>query len=45
VYRRPPAGPPPDAWPDRLTARFGAERVFEHAYPGYHYILAAFTRR
>ena len=34
----------PGAGPAAL-ARFGAERVFEHAHPGQYYLLAAFRRR
>jgi arabinofuranosyltransferase len=34
-----------DTWLDDLAARFGAEKVFEHAYPGAYYLLAVFKRR
>ena len=37
--------PEPDAvWPQDLAAAIGAERVFEHAHPGVHYLLAVFRR-
>jgi len=43
-YRSPRAPGPNDRWPRDLAAGIGAERVFEHAYPGMHYLLAAFRR-
>jgi hypothetical protein len=45
-YRRPaddrPTGP---TWIDQLAVRLGAERIFPHAHPGRHYLLAVFRRQ
>jgi hypothetical protein len=46
AYRRPREDPGPAApWTERLAARYGAERVFEHAHPDQYYLLAAFRRQ
>jgi hypothetical protein len=34
-----------DDWLEALAARLGAERIFEHAHPGKHYLLAVFERK
>lgn len=44
-YRRPGGGRPPGGSALEEIARLvGAERVFDHAYPGGRYLLAAFVR-
>ena len=45
AYVRRRAPQPGEPWLDVLAAQIGAERVFEHAHPGTHYLLAAFRRR
>jgi arabinofuranosyltransferase len=46
AYRRVRPEPPWDSdWLGALAARLGAVRVFEHAHPGTHYLLALFERR
>lgn len=45
-YRRPPADRPAGRTALEEVARLtGAERVFDHAYPGGRYLLAAFVRQ
>jgi hypothetical protein len=44
-YRRPREAPPGSVPTEWLAARFGAERVFEHAHPDQHYFLAAYRRQ
>ena len=39
-----PAGPPPVNTLRNIAARLGAERVFQHDYPGRYYLLAVFKR-
>jgi len=43
-YRRTREALPGSAPTEWLAARFGAERVFEHAHPDQHYFLAAYRR-
>jgi hypothetical protein len=32
-------------WSNRFASSIGAARIFEHHYPGHHYLLAAFERQ
>jgi hypothetical protein len=44
----PPVAPvllPTAHWTERWAAQIGAERIFEHAHPDCHYLLAVFHRR
>ena len=43
--RRPPLGPPAADWKVHYAQRLGATRVFAHAHPEIHYLLAVFERQ
>jgi arabinofuranosyltransferase len=46
TYCRPtPHDFPTTHWTERLASQIGAERIFEHAHPGCHYLLAVFRRQ
>lgn len=44
-YQRRPEARPDLRWPLDYAAAIGASRIFEHALPGQHYLLAVFTRQ